>query len=387
MAKSKINTRARNVEGRRRGRPGSQVKGFTTLRFLIEPLDAVTMRGSNVLLNCTAESDQGFPIIKWKKDGVFLNLLVDERRQQFSNGSLLIQNIVHSRHHKPDEGLYQCEASLEGIGAIISRSAKVSVAVCAVKDSWFDSGLFNTPIWTCDLDCLPPPKGRHLCGPSDKGGQHVQGILSFQVSSGESLLHRQESWRSGPPEILEVCFEMQGISLRAKEEEETVKALLPGQPKESHRLGRITADGDCSQEIKKCLLLGRKAMANLDSMLKSRDITLPTKVRIVKAMVFPVAMHGCESWTIRKAEHRRIEAFELWCWRRLLRVPWTTRRSNRSVLEEINPDCSLEGHILKMKLKYFGHLMRRKDSLEKSLMLGTIDGKRRRGWQRMRWLD
>ena len=126
-------------------------------------------------------------------------------------------------------------------------------------------------------------------------------------------------------------------------------------------------------------------MANLDSILKSRDITLPTKVCIVKAMVFPVAMYGCESWTIRKAERKRIEAFELWCWRRLLRVPWTARRSNQSVLEEINPDCSLEGQIVKMKLKYFGHLMRRKDSLEKSLMLGTIDGKRRRGRQRMRW--
>ncbi|KAF7246378.1 Matrix metalloproteinase-16 [Varanus komodoensis] len=128
-------------------------------------------------------------------------------------------------------------------------------------------------------------------------------------------------------------------------------------------------------------------MANLDSILKRRDITLPAKVRIVKAMVFPVAMYGCESCTIRKAERRRIDAFELWCWRRLLRVPWTARRSNQSVLEEINPDCSLEGQILKMKLKYFGHLMRRKDSLEKSLMLGTIDGKRRRVRQRMRWID
>ncbi|KAF7236544.1 putative uncharacterized transposon-derived protein F52C9.6 [Varanus komodoensis] len=150
---------------------------------------------------------------------------------------------------------------------------------------------------------------------------------------------------------------------------------------------KITPNGDCSQEIKRRLLLGRKAMANLDSMLKSRDITLPTKVCILKAMVFPVAMYGCESWTIRKAERQRIEAFELWFWRRLLRVPWTARRSNWSVQEEINPVCSLEGQILKMKLKYFGHLMRRKDSLEKSLMLGTIDGKRRRGRQRMWWLD
>ncbi|KAF7245151.1 3-ketodihydrosphingosine reductase [Varanus komodoensis] len=150
---------------------------------------------------------------------------------------------------------------------------------------------------------------------------------------------------------------------------------------------KITTDRDCSQEIKRRLLLGRKATANLDSILKSRDITLPTKVRIVKAMVFPVAMYGCESWTIRKAERKRIEAFELWCWRRLLRVSWTARQSNWSVLEEINPGCSLEGKILKMQLKYFGHLMRRKNSLEKSLMLGTIEGKRRRRWQRMRCLD
>ncbi|KAK9407348.1 Reverse transcriptase domain-containing protein [Crotalus adamanteus] len=150
---------------------------------------------------------------------------------------------------------------------------------------------------------------------------------------------------------------------------------------------KITSDGDCRQEIKRRLLLGRKAMTNLDSILKSRDITLPTKVCIVQAMVFPVAMYGCESWTIRKAERQRIEAFELWCWRRLLRVPWSARHSNRSVLEEINPDCSLEGQILKLKLKYFGHLMRRKDSLEKSLMLGKIEGNRRRGRQRMRWLD
>ncbi|KAF7249257.1 Testican-1 [Varanus komodoensis] len=148
---------------------------------------------------------------------------------------------------------------------------------------------------------------------------------------------------------------------------------------------KITTDSDCSQE--RHLLLWRKVMANLDSILKSRDITLPTKVHIVKAMVFSVAMYGCESWTMRKAEHQRIEAFELWCWRRLLRVPWTARRSNWSVLEEINPDCALEGQIVKMKLKYFGHLMRRKDSLEKSLMQGTTDGKRRRGRQRMRWLD
>ncbi|KAF7238964.1 putative uncharacterized transposon-derived protein F52C9.6 [Varanus komodoensis] len=173
------------------------------------------------------------------------------------------------------------------------------------------------------------------------------------------------------------------------ESEEELKSLLMRVKEESAKVGlklgsKITTDGDCSQEIKRHLFLGRKAMANLVSILKSRDITLPTEVHIVKAMFFPVAMYGCESWTIRKAEHQRIEAVALWCWRRL---PWTTRRSNRSVLEEINPDCSLEGQILKMKLKYFGHLMRRKDSLEKSQMLGTIDGKKRRGRQRMRWLD
>ena len=150
---------------------------------------------------------------------------------------------------------------------------------------------------------------------------------------------------------------------------------------------KITADGECSYEIKRCLLLGRKVMINLDSILKSRDITLSTKVSLVKAMVFPVVMYGCESWTIKKAEHRRIDAFELWCWRRLLRVPWAAKRSNQSILKEISPGCSLEGLMLKLKLQYFGHLMRRTDSLEKTLMLGKIEGKRRRGRQMMRWLD
>ena len=150
---------------------------------------------------------------------------------------------------------------------------------------------------------------------------------------------------------------------------------------------KITADGDCSQEIKRRLLLGRKVMTNLDSIFKSRDITLPTKVCLVKAMVFPVVMYGCESWTVKKAERWRIDAFELWCWRRLLRVPWTARRSNQSILKEINPGISLEGMMLKLKLQYFGHLMRRVDSLEKTLMLGGIGGRRRRGRQRMRWLD
>ena len=150
---------------------------------------------------------------------------------------------------------------------------------------------------------------------------------------------------------------------------------------------KITEDGDCSHEIKRCLLLGRKVMTNLDSIFKSRDITLPTKFRLVKAMVFPVVMYGCESWTIKKAEHRGIDAFELWCWRRLLRVPWTARRSNQSILKEISPGCLLEGLMLKLKLQYFGHLMQRTDSLEKTLMLGKMEGRRRRGRQRMRWLD
>ena len=150
---------------------------------------------------------------------------------------------------------------------------------------------------------------------------------------------------------------------------------------------KITADGDCSQEIKRRLLLGRKAVTNLDSILKSRDITLPAKVHLVKAMVFPVVTYGCESWTMKKAECCTIDAFELWCWRRLLRVPWTARRSNQSILKEISPGCSLEGMMLKLKLQYFGHLMRRVDSLENTLMLGGIGGRRRRGQQRMRWLD
>ena len=150
---------------------------------------------------------------------------------------------------------------------------------------------------------------------------------------------------------------------------------------------KTTADGDCSHEIKRRLPLERKVMTNLDSILKSRDITLPTKVHLVKAMVFPVVMYGCESWTIKKAEHQRIDAFELWCWRRLLRVPWTARKSNQSILKEISPGCSLEGLMLKLKLQYFGHLMRRTDSFEKTLMLGKIEGRRRRGRQRMKWLN
>ena len=150
---------------------------------------------------------------------------------------------------------------------------------------------------------------------------------------------------------------------------------------------KTTADGDCSHEIKRHLLLGRKVMTNLDSILKSRDIILPTKVHLVKVMVFPVLMYGCESWTIKKAEHWRIDAFELWCWRRLLRVPWTARRSKCSIQKEISPEYSLERLMLKLKLQYFGHLMQRTDSFEKTLMLGKIEGRRRRGQQRMRWLD
>ena len=150
---------------------------------------------------------------------------------------------------------------------------------------------------------------------------------------------------------------------------------------------KITADGDCSHEIKRHLLLERKVMTNLDSIFKSRDITLSTQVHLVKAMVFPVVTYGCESWTIKKAERQRTDAFELWCWRRLLRVPWTVRRSNQSILKEISPGYSLEGLMLKLKLQYFSYLMRRADSLEKTLMLGNIEGRRRRGWQRMRWLD
>ena len=150
---------------------------------------------------------------------------------------------------------------------------------------------------------------------------------------------------------------------------------------------KITADGDFSHEIKRCLLLWRKVMTNLDSKWKSRDITLSTKVHLVKAMVFLVVIYSCESWSIKKVEHWRIDTFELWCWRRLLRVSWTARRSNQSILREIGPGCSLEGLMLKLKLQYFGRLMWRADSFEKTLMLGKIEGRRRRGWQRMRWLD
>ena len=166
---------------------------------------------------------------------------------------------------------------------------------------------------------------------------------------------------------------------------------MMGKRGDSERLyfggSKITADGDCNHKIKRHLVLGRKVMTNLDSILKSRDSTLPTKVHLVKAMVSPVVMYGCESWTIKKADHQKIDAFELWCWRRLLRVLWTARRSNQSILKEISPECSLEGLMLKLKIQYFGHLMQRADSLEKTLMLGKIEVGRRRGQQRLRWLD
>ena len=165
-----------------------------------------------------------------------------------------------------------------------------------------------------------------------------------------------------------------------EETEETVADFILGGSK-------ITADGDCRHEIKICLLLGRKVMTILDSLLKSRDITLPTKFYLVKTMVFPVVIYRCESWTLKKAEYQRIDAFELWCWRRLLKVPWTARRSNQSILNEISSEYSLEGLMLKLKLQYFGHLMQRADSLEKTLMLGMLESGRRRGRQRMRWLD
>ena len=161
---------------------------------------------------------------------------------------------------------------------------------------------------------------------------------------------------------------------------ETVRGFILGGSK-------ITTDGDCNQEMKRHLLLGSKAMTNLHSILKSRDITLPTKVCLVKAMVFPLVMYGCESWSVKKAECRRIDAFELWCWRRLLRVSWATKRSNKSILKEISPEYSLEGLTMKLKLQYFGHLMQRTDSLGKTLMLGKIEGRRRRDLQRVKWLD
>ena len=201
--------------------------------------------------------------------------------------------------------------------------------------------------------------------------------------------------------------ELKGLLMKVKEESEKVGLKLSIQKTKTMASGpitsweidgetgetvadfifmgsKITADGDCTHEIKRCLLLGRKVMTNLDSILKSRGVTLPTNVCLVKAVVFPVVVYGCESWTVKKAECRRTDAFELWCWRRLLRVPWTAKRSNQSILKEISPECSLEGLLFKLKLQYFGHLMRRADSFEKTLMVGKIEHSRRRGRQRMR---
>ena len=196
--------------------------------------------------------------------------------------------------------------------------------------------------------------------------------------------------------LMKVKEESQKVSLKLNIQKMNIMASSPitswqrdGEIKETVRDficwgSKITVDGDCSHEIKRCLLLGRKAMANLDSMLKNRNITLPTKVHLVMAMVFPVVMYRCESWIIKKAEHQISDVFELWCWRRLLRVPWTARRSNKSILKEISPGCSLEGLMLKMKLQYIGHLMQRTDLMEKTLMQEKIEGRRRRGQQRMK---
>ena len=245
----------------------------------------------------------------------------------------------------------------------------------------------------------------------------------MQNTSWETLAWRKHKLESGLLGEISVTLDMQMTTTLMAESEE-VKSLLRKMKEKSEKVGlklniqkteimasypitswqidggnsensvrlyfggsKITADGDCSHEIKRRLLLGRKVMTNLDSILKSRDITLSTKVCLVKAMVFPVVMYGCENWIIKKAECQRINAFELWCWRRLLRVPWTARRSNQSILKEISPEYSLVGLMLKLKLQYLGHLMRRADSLGKTLMLGKIEGRRRRGRQRMRWLD
>ena len=199
-------------------------------------------------------------------------------------------------------------------------------------------------------------------------------------------------WRGTKKPLMKVKEESEKAGFKAQHSEKITASgpvtswQIDGETVADFILGgsKITADGDCSHEIKRRLLLGRKVMTNLDSTLKSRDIALSTKVHLVKVMVFPVVIYGCESWTIKKAECRIIDAFELWCWRRLLRVPWTARRSNRSILKEISPGCSLERLMLKLKLQYSGHLMQRADSFEKTLMLAKIEGRRRKGWQRMR---
>ena len=236
----------------------------------------------------------------------------------------------------------------------------------------------------------------------------------MQSTSCEMLGWMKHKLESRLPGEISITSDMQMTPTLIAESEEAIKSLLMKVKEENEKVGlklniqktkimasgpitswqidgetvadfiflcsKITADGNCSHEIKRRLLLGRKVMTNLDSIFKSRDIiTLPTKIHLVKAMVFPVVMYGCESWTVKKADHRRIDAFELWCWRRLLSLSWTVRRSNQSILKEISPGCSLEGLMLKLKLQYFGHLMRRADSFEKTLILGKIEGRRRRG--------
>ena len=223
-----------------------------------------------------------------------------------------------------------------------------------------------------------------VCLPSDALLQHLPSYLGFSYLGRGVSLHSCSS--KAQPLLITLD---QGYLLTATppDLERGIAPLGPSVPVQPPLLGHGVADGDCSHEIKRRLLLGRKVMTNLESIFKSRDITLSTKVCLVKAMVFPVVMCGCESWIVKKAEHQRIDAFELWCWRKLLRVPLTARRSNQSILKEISPGCFLEGMMLKLKLQYFGHLMRRVDSSEKTLMLGGIGGRRRRGRQRMRWLD
>ena len=216
--------------------------------------------------------------------------------------------------------------------------------------------------------------------------QHISRLRSYYTEELKSLLFKvkEESEKVGLKlNIQKTKIMASGPITSWQTDEETMETVT------DFILGgsKITADGDGNHKIKRCLLLGRKAMTNLDSILKSRDITLPRKVHLVKAMVFPVVMYGYDSWIIKKAEHWKIDAFELWCWRRLLRVPWTARTSNQFILKEISPEYSFEGLMLKLQLQYFGHLMRRTDSLEKTLMLGKIEGGRRRGRQRMRWVD
>ena len=245
---------------------------------------------------------------------------------------------------------------------------------------------------------LPPPQPRP---PPSRGGDKHRLVCSLELFSlGQSRVKKNfvasgvwvlESWDPPGRALVSRRNQKPGMLDFYHPEAITSWEIDGEQWKQWQTLffwgSKIIADGDCSHEIKRSLLLGRKVMTNLDSILKSRDITLPTKVHLVKAMVFPVVMCGCESCTLKKAKHRRIDAFELWCWRRLLRVPWTARRSNQSILKETSPGCSLKGLMLKLKLQYFGHLMWRADSLEKTLMLGGIGGRKRRGWQRMRWLD